>query len=466
MSIIEDEFDKAFQDPVKRKTNKTQNLRKASKFLSGVPEVMVKITGFGKGAAHVRAHLAYITRHGDVELENDRGEVFQGKAEIKALFTDWAGDFADVKRRPNQRDTMHLVLSMPENVDPVSVHEAVREFNKKTFGKNHEYVFALHTDAPHPHCHVTVKCLGFNGRRLNPRKADLQTWRDRFADAMQLQGVEANATPRRARGVVKKAERSVIRHIEQGDEKRPPRVSRVRALAVKEIAQEITEGLAPNRSGRATVENPAAPERPWEQRIRDRQEAVRTAWLAAATALEQPRPRIEFKKEPNDGRPNYDQLDAATTRRIQRSAGVYQSRLEDARGVESAPPIAGLRNLSSLPLVQSQRSAEVLLHTDARADLGYHDRRATDSGDGVRRTGAGVDGPGHGRGAGGPVAASAATGVMAQRIREFVGELPAPETARDTMRKRLLAQFRQAPVVEAAPAADVKPNHPDRGVDR
>jgi len=466
MSLIEDEFDKAFQDPVKRKTNKTQNLRKATKFLSGVPEVMVKITGFGKGAAHVRAHLAYITRHGDVELENDRGEVFHGKAEIKALFTDWAADFADVKRRPNQRDTMHLVLSMPENVDPVSVHEAVREFNKKTFGKNHEYVFALHTDAPHPHCHVTVKCMGFNGRRLNPRKADLQTWRDRFANAMQLQGVEANATPRRARGVVKKAERSVIRHIEQGDEKRPPRVSRVRALAVKEITQDISQTLAPDLPGEPSPKSPATPIRPWEQRIRDRQEAVRTAWLAAAAALEQPRPRIEFKKELNDGQPNYDQLDAARTRRVQRSAGVYQSRLETARGVESAPPIAGLRNLSSLPLVQSQRSTEVLLHADARTDLGHHGGRATHAGNGVRRPGAGVDGPGPVRDAGGPVDAPVDARAMAQRIREFVQGLPAPETARDAMRKRLLAQFTQSPVVEAAPVSDVKPIRPDRGVER
>jgi len=451
MSIIEDEFDKAFQDPVKRKSNNTRNLRKAAKFLSGVPEVMVKITGFGKGAAHVKAHLAYITRHGEVEMENERGEVFKGKADIKSFFADWAADFADVKRRANQRDTMHMVLSMPESVDPVSVHEAVREFNRKAFGKNHEYVFALHTDAAHPHCHVTVKCLGFNGKRLNPRKADLQTWRDGFAEAMQLQGVEANATPRRARGVVKKAERSVIRHIENGDDKRPPRVPRVKALAVKEMALELAPGITGG----------PVPERPWEERIRQRQEAVRHAWLAAADALQAPRPPIKFEKELGNGRPNYEQLDASRTRRVQRAARLYQSRLEDARARESAPPVSSMRNLSSLPLVQSQRTTEVLLHADARADLGHDGGRAANARHGVRRAGIGADGVGGSRR---PV--RLAPDVMAEQIRTFVARLPEPETARDAMRRRLLTEFKKAPSVQPHAPPERQTPAPDRDLER
>lgn len=278
MPLIEPELGKALNPAVKRKANKTRKLRDTAKRVSAnATEVMVKITGFGKGGGHVKAHLDYITRNGKLEIENERGEVFNGKDEVKAFFKDWEKDFSDSKRHKNQRDTMHMVLSMPESVDPESVKNAVREFAQSTFAENHEYVFALHTDEPHPHCHITVKCLGFNGRRLNPRKDDLQDWREAFADKLRDQGVDAEATGRRSRGVVKKAEPSVIRHIERGDKTHQPRVSRVRAEKIKEAARELSseaKGL------------PVAI-KPWEAAISARQNEIRRAWLSAADAFDQ-----------------------------------------------------------------------------------------------------------------------------------------------------------------------------------
>ncbi|MDG5827073.1 relaxase/mobilization nuclease domain-containing protein (plasmid) [Xylella fastidiosa subsp. pauca] len=240
MGIIEAELGSALSPAVKRKVNNTKKLRSTAKRVTGrSSEVMVKVTGFGKGAGHVKAHLDYITRNGKLEMENDRGEIFNGKEEVKEFFKDWEKDFGDGKRHKNQRDTMHMVLSMPETTDSESVKKSVREFAKATFGKNHEYVFVLHTDEPHPHCHLTVKCLGFDGIRLNPRKADLHQWREGFAEKLRDQGVEAEATPRRSRGVVKKAEPNVIRHIERGDKTHEPRVSKVKAAKVKEAAMEL-----------------------------------------------------------------------------------------------------------------------------------------------------------------------------------------------------------------------------------
>jgi type IV secretory pathway VirD2 relaxase len=172
---------------------------------------------------------------------------------------------------------MHLVLSMPEGTEPEAVRAAARQFCRRTYGDNHEYVFGLHTDERHPHCHVSVKCLGFDGRRLNPRKADLQAWREGFAEAMEEQGYEAEATPRRSRGVVRKAENSVVRHIERGDKTHAPRTSKVRGARVKEAAEALI--------AEAIGESVPAP--PWEARIEARQHAVRSAWLAAARPLEQ-----------------------------------------------------------------------------------------------------------------------------------------------------------------------------------
>ena len=263
---------------VKRKANRTGKLRAtAGRVSRGATEVMVKITGFGKGNAHVKAHLDYNTRNGKLELENERGDIFSGKEEVKEMLKDWGQEFGDGKRRNNQRDTLNMVLSMPEGTDPEAVKNAAREFAKETFSQNHEYVFALHTDEPHPHVHLTVKMLGFDGKRLNPRKAELRKWREDFALAMRDQGVDAEATPRPSRGVVKKPESQVIRHIERGDKTHKPRASKVKALKELEAIEEI----------KAEVNGMPRIERAWDANIKQQQTAIRGAWLGAANELKE-----------------------------------------------------------------------------------------------------------------------------------------------------------------------------------
>ncbi|MFJ3465747.1 relaxase/mobilization nuclease domain-containing protein [Achromobacter spanius] len=243
---------------------------RAGKVARGVPEVMVKVTGFGKGAGHVKSHLDYITRHGKVELENERGEVFSGKQEVHDLFEQWAEEFADGKQYKNRRDTMHMVLSMPPGTEPEAVRNAVREYARQTFGANHEYAFVLHTDEPHPHCHLTVKCRGFDGKQLNPKKADLQAWREAFALEMEAEGVPAEATPRRSRGVTRKATRQSLVHLEK---RQPSRVQASRQLrAINDIKRAA--------NGQQT------PIDPWAVRAKASQAAVKATWRAVADKLD------------------------------------------------------------------------------------------------------------------------------------------------------------------------------------
>jgi hypothetical protein len=72
----------------------------------------------------------------------------------------------------------------------------------------------LHTDQPHPHVHVVVKCEHeFEpGKRLYIRKETLRQWREQFAALMREQGVAANATPRQVRGQVRKPLKDPIHH--------------------------------------------------------------------------------------------------------------------------------------------------------------------------------------------------------------------------------------------------------------
>jgi type IV secretory pathway VirD2 relaxase len=451
MALIEAELGNALYAAVKRKANNTKKLRaadiraKASRVAAGSPEVMVKITGFGKGAGHVKAHLDYITRKGKLEMENDRGEIFTGKEEIKTLFKDWENDFAASKRHKNQRDTMHMVMSMPESTDPEAVRKAVRAFAQTTFGKNHEYVFVLHTDEPHPHCHVTVKLLGFNGKRLNPRKADLQQWREGFAEKLREQGVNAEATPRLSRGVVKKAEPSVLRHIERGDKTHEPRVSKVRAAKIKEVADELS----------AEAKGLPAASKPWESAIKTQQNNIRQAWLAAADALEQETPRITFnQQEPRNERPHYKQSNPERVRAGQHAAAVYQSNLE--KSGQPAPPgtVASLRNVSSVTLVHHERAAKVLLQSDAPDRMG----RERDADSEMRRTRTGLTNNLSGQERlEGYQSITEENKAFADRIRVFVAAMPTLDTERHQLKRDLTKRFSQqvekthSTVVEISP---------------
>lgn len=439
-------------DKVRRKSNNTRELkRRAARVAKGCPEVMVKITGFGKGAQHVKSHMDYISRNAKVELENDRGEILATKDDIRELFKDWSSDFGDSRRRQNQRDTMHMVLSMPEGTPPEAVRKGARAFAQEAFAANHEYVFALHTDEPHPHVHITVKMLGHDGARLNPRKADLQRWREVFAERMRDEGVEAEATPRAARGKVKKAERQVVRHIERGDERRPPRVPRVRAEQVRQVAHELA----------AEAKGEKVPARPWEEAIKARQTATRTAWLRAAAELEK---QADLTREKPNVRPDYDRIDPRAARAGQRAAAVYQSHLDGAGRKAPAAAVAGVRNVSSLGMVHNERPAQVLLQADASGGVGR--LRGADSA--MRRSGNSVARLAErSRQLIGVRVPDGAEKSLPDRIRAFVEAMPSIDTARHELKRKLASQFSR-PLDQQVDAGHAvgDPRHPGQATNK
>ena len=119
--------------------------------------------------------------------------------------------------------------------------------------------------------HLAVRALGDHGERLDPRKADLEAWRQSFAQALRDRGVEAEATPRRARGVTRKPESGVLRRIRDRHEAGQGPVGTVRQAAYREAAKAAFQG----ESGR----------RPWEDRLVERQAKVRSLYLAQAELL-------------------------------------------------------------------------------------------------------------------------------------------------------------------------------------
>jgi hypothetical protein len=174
------------------------------------PEVMVKVSGGGNSLGAVAAHLRYITRKGELELETDDGERVTGSEVARNLVEDWdleidlALDRWDrmVKgRRASTAKLVHnIVLSMPAGASPQKLLAATREFAREEFAPQHRYALVLHTDQDHPHVHLVVSAHRREGGRLNIRKADLRRWREQFAQQLRRQGIEANATPAQSRG--------------------------------------------------------------------------------------------------------------------------------------------------------------------------------------------------------------------------------------------------------------------------
>ena len=174
---------------------------KLSRILNRAPEVMVKVTGRQRDGNHLLAHLDYIGRKGDLRIETRDGEVLQDRAELTERAEEWANDvYRDGRARVAG---VAMVFSMPEGTDPETVREAVRSVAETELADRHDYVMALHTDTPRPHVHLTVAARGMEGTRFNPRPDDLFRFRDRFAEELRERGVEAEATPRRARGMMR-----------------------------------------------------------------------------------------------------------------------------------------------------------------------------------------------------------------------------------------------------------------------
>ena len=162
-------------------------------------QVMVKVTGGGRGMAAIGAHLRYISRRGELEFEDDRGVVREGKEALHDLAEQWRYGGSFIDETSLRREAFNIMLSMKSGTDPLIVQRAAREFAQAELA-GHRYVMVLHDHQANPHVHISVRAESRQGKRLNPRKADLQRWRETFAEKLRGWGVDAEATRQRTRG--------------------------------------------------------------------------------------------------------------------------------------------------------------------------------------------------------------------------------------------------------------------------
>src|SRR5689334_25371182 len=53
------------------------------------PQVMVKVTGGGRGMKAIAAHFRYISKNGRLDIEDQRGETMRGKDTLSDLADEW-----------------------------------------------------------------------------------------------------------------------------------------------------------------------------------------------------------------------------------------------------------------------------------------------------------------------------------------------------------------------------------------
>ena len=207
-----------------------------------IPETVVRVTGRQHGGGHVLANFAYISRlgHGDEKklgLETSEGEVLRDGREMQLLAKEWNDWEMDGEARRKGATSLSMILSMPTGTDPERLKAAALDFARQEFA-NRSWVAGLHIDRDHPHVHLTIARRDHDGRRFHPSRDDLFRWRQRFAEKLRDRGIEANATPARARGIDSKHEPiAAVKmrekgHVPQVDKSRLARAQRFREQGI------------------------------------------------------------------------------------------------------------------------------------------------------------------------------------------------------------------------------------------
>lgn len=265
--------------PVSR--NSAADKARLARLVSKAPEVMVKISGRTRDSGHLKEHMNYITRNGKVSAETEYG-LMKGREAVSDVHSDWADDEVIYKGQHQVRKaplSVNMVLSMPPGVDREAFRNAVRDFVDAELRSRVDVMVAFHDDTNHPHAHVTVRGRQHNGRTFNPGKPVLERYRVQFAGALRNRGIEAEATPRYARGRTMKSEQQYRRHM------------RARGLMPRTVSTAIAEAFKGTQRpengvpGVSRREGQGRRPRPWENAARERHAGVSRVYAAAAKEL-------------------------------------------------------------------------------------------------------------------------------------------------------------------------------------
>jgi hypothetical protein len=87
-------------------------------------QVMVKVTGGGRGMGAIAAHFRYISKSGRLPFEDDRGVIREGKEALRDLADQWRYGGSFIDETSHRREAFNIMLSMPGGTDPLMIQRA------------------------------------------------------------------------------------------------------------------------------------------------------------------------------------------------------------------------------------------------------------------------------------------------------------------------------------------------------
>lgn len=178
---------------------------KAAGVVNGRPEVVIRL---GRPNVRSYSHLVktadYIARHGDVEVEDQSGQIFTDKAEYRKILYQWklASDMGEGEAKYGH--ARRIILSMPVGVDEEKFQKSCRQWAKDML-PGYDYLIAFHLKSNdkkthQPHCHILLRTVSKDGKRFHLDNQETAAFREHFASCLLKNGIEANATRRWSRG--------------------------------------------------------------------------------------------------------------------------------------------------------------------------------------------------------------------------------------------------------------------------
>lgn len=200
------------------------------------PQVIVRITGGGRGMRAIAAHFQYISRNGKLDMEDDRGELRAGRDSLRDLVIQWRYGGSLIEDVSHRREAFNILFALPGSTSAQVVLLAARDFAGAELGA-HRYVMVLHDHQASPHVHLVVRAESTSGERLKPWTGSGR-WRAIFAQKLRERGVEAEATRQSSRGENRNYEPLWrLKAMERGELRKATEVTRTGELYMRSRAE-------------------------------------------------------------------------------------------------------------------------------------------------------------------------------------------------------------------------------------
>ena len=227
----------------------------------GAPQAVVKVISGGgvSDRGELTAQLKYLSRDGDLELEQADGDIrglVKTRDEIEDIAAAWAEDWKHAAEQDQRfarakTNTFHLLVSFPEGTDTERAKAAAWTFADRLchsgdYGDEWRNVRAWHEDRAHPHMHLVIDRRGESGRmmKIHPA-ADInpKVLRALQVDTAAEQGIALNDTPRSSRGLTRQPDSSREWRAERGPQPRG-------RTAMRDRYADLTRGFAEDTARR------------------------------------------------------------------------------------------------------------------------------------------------------------------------------------------------------------------------